>query len=164
MSIIAQSIMRTDLVTVRATQTVADAARVLAHHRVSGAPVLGDDGELVGVLSITDVARRLAEVSRPVAWRSDFYIAPRWADPLPEVDAAALDRVEVREIMTPRVIDVPPNAPLDYLAKRMVEERVHRVLVTVGRRLVGLVSSTDILRLVSEGRVVPAPAAPRMAP
>jgi CBS domain-containing protein len=51
--------------------------------------------------------------------------------------------------MTHRVITMPANTQLSDAADRMIEAGIHRLLVTDGDRLVGLVSSTDFVRAIS---------------
>ena len=55
-----REIMRTDLVTVAPDMSVHDLARLLADHEITGAPVVDVDGEVLGVVSMTDVIRLAA--------------------------------------------------------------------------------------------------------
>ena len=56
--------------------------------------------------------------------------------------------VKVREIMTPVIIDVPHDAPIAEVAAKMIESRVHRLFVTRGERMVGIVTALDMLQVV----------------
>jgi CBS domain-containing protein len=51
--------MVTDVIAVRPQDTVGDAAAVLLERRVSAAPVVDDDGRLVGIVSEGDLMRRV---------------------------------------------------------------------------------------------------------
>jgi len=61
-----------------------------------------------------------------------------------------LEEHEVSEIMTEKLLALPPSADIREAAKQMLAAGVHRLLVMNGTRLVGLVSSTDIIRAVAE--------------
>lgn len=69
----------------------------------------------------------------------------------PEWDV--LEDVTVGEAMTPTVYSRGPDTPLPEAAAFMLETGVHRILVMEGDRLLGIVSTTDIVRAVAEGRV-----------
>ena len=47
---------------------------------------------------------------------------------------------------------VPQNAPLAELAHKMIGGRVHRLIVTEGNRVVGIVTTLDILRSLRDSR------------
>jgi CBS-domain-containing membrane protein len=55
----------------------------------------------------------------------------------------------VRDIMTPTAYTVPHDTPVSQLARTMVAGRVHRLLVVRNQRVVGIVTSLDLLTLLS---------------
>lgn len=69
----------------------------------------------------------------------------------PEWDV--LDNHSVAEVMTRTVIGVSPEAGIQEAAKRLTDARIHRLLVLESGRLEGIVTTTDIVRAVAEGRV-----------
>lgn len=56
-----ESLMKTDLKTIPAKSTIADAADVLSEGDIHAVPVVGDDGELVGIVTSTDLIRFLRD-------------------------------------------------------------------------------------------------------
>jgi tRNA nucleotidyltransferase (CCA-adding enzyme) len=64
-----------------------------------------------------------------------------------------MESLRVADVMVTSVITVGPDAPLESVARALVEHRIHRLPVVEEGRLVGLVSSTDLVRLVAEGRL-----------
>lgn len=56
---------------------------------------------------------------------------------------------KAEEIMTPKVIDVPPDVPISEAIKLMLEKDIHRLLVAEmtpdGKKPVGIISTTDIV-------------------
>jgi CBS domain-containing protein len=66
----------------------------------------------------------------------------------------ALEEHDVSEAMTRGpLLTIPPTAPAETAARIMEERKVHRLLVTHGDGLVGIVTSSDIARAVAEGRL-----------
>ena len=131
--------------------------RIFVERQVSGAPVV--DGErLVGVVSQADVVRLLYDEQKKAQQVSDFYGSP-FPIAISALDQLAKDsrkiadhltKQKVGEVMIPYPLTVRPHDAVESVARLMVSERIHRVLVTEDERLVGIVSSLDIARLVAE--------------
>jgi signal-transduction protein with cAMP-binding, CBS, and nucleotidyltransferase domain len=66
----------------------------------------------------------------------------------------------VGEIMSPTTYTVPHDTPVSRLARTMIAGRVHRLLVVRDQHVVGIVTSLDLLKLLT-GEPKPRPAAPR---
>lgn len=73
-------------------------------------------------------------------------VLERWPD-------SVLDSVQVRDIMTPVSFSVEPDASVPELCEFLVRGRIHRAVVVVEHRLVGIVTSVDVLRAVADQRV-----------
>jgi CBS-domain-containing membrane protein len=65
------------------------------------------------------------------------------------------DGRQVRDIMTPTVYTVAAETPVPELARAMISGRVHRLFVTRKGRIVGIVTSLDLLELLCEGEAAP---------
>jgi len=129
--------MRRQIIAVRENQDVWSLARTLIENGITGAPVLDGAGALVGVISQTDLVRYLRDAARD---REDFYSDP-------EQDLGKRPRpVLARDLMTRKVIQADEEASLAELSRIMLRLGVHRVLITSGRRLSGIVTTMDILR------------------
>lgn len=64
----------------------------------------------------------------------------------------ALDRTRVDEVMSVDVVACSPEAPLGELARRMVADEMHRVVVLDDdRKVLGIVSAFDFVRLAADG-------------
>lgn len=174
-----RDIMHRDVVTAHPDQTVRELTRLLAEHGISGVPVVTDSGEVLGVVSSSDVVRVAAESdSAPVTatrWipvsvpentvdpedpvidpYSDYFL-PEEA-PVVGADWGAgeqdgpMDRLSVSDIMTPVTFTVDGEADLPDLADFLVRGKIHRALVLEEGRLLGIVTAMDILRVVAEGQ------------
>ena len=137
--------------------SVRDLATFLIDNEISGAPVEDDDGQLVGVVSVTDIARVTSEGGAGIRERRTTFYMPDWeklASPN-ELDELHLedDDLMVRDIMTPTILAVDAHLPVSEVAKAMLEGHVHRLLVIEDDRVVGIVSSTDLLQVLVRGAV-----------
>jgi CBS domain-containing protein len=63
------------------------------------------------------------------------------------------ERTLVRDLMTPRPLTIAPDADVREAARQMLYADVHRLFVTEGERLVGVISTTDIMHAVATGRL-----------
>ena len=149
-------LMTDDVVTASPSMTLKDVDHLFTTHGISGAPVL-DDGVLVGVISQSDVVRVLYDQQVAVADISQFLLSP-FPIPLPALEeisrnrAAIADRMvemTVAEAMTTAPVTVAPADDVSAAANAMVEQRLHRVLVTdAGGALVGILSALDLAALL----------------
>lgn len=123
---------------------------LLSVHHISGAPVVDDEGNLLGVVSQTDVAGYLGGLYGEQARSAHGYHQGRLAyfnafDP--EVDHLLRQRT-VQEIYSSTVHWVAPEASLQEVMDLMLREHVHRLPVLREGRLVGLISTLDVLRIL----------------
>jgi CBS domain-containing protein len=64
-----------------------------------------------------------------------------------------LDRTAVRDVMTPEPLTISPDAEIREGARRLLEADVHRLIVMESGRMVGIFSTTDIIRAVAAGQL-----------
>lgn len=152
-SLDAQDLMNPEVLTVREDMSVRELASFLLDNQISGTPVAGPDGKLVGVVSMTDiVAEATGNLGFTIDRRNpDFYLRDLQEtyseDELHNFHIEEPDR-SVKEIMTPEVYSVDIHAPVAEVAALMLDGHLHRVLVTEGREAVGIISTSDILGLL----------------
>jgi CBS domain-containing protein len=162
MSWTARDLMQTEVRTVTPQTTLVDLERRFLDDRVSGYPVV-EDGRLVGIVSRSDVVRQLSVEQSVAETFSDYYrdVAGFEEPPsqsLARIGAQVGARIEglrVKDFMMHAPITAAPDDPLSELAKLLLEQRIHRIPVVEGGRLVGIVSSLDLVRLFAEGRAQP---------
>jgi CBS domain-containing protein len=149
-----KDVMNENVLYVREDMTVRELAAFLAENEITGAPVLNAAGRMTGVVSVTDVAENEAKDERAGVDRAhaDYYVRG-WEDKMNPEDLRGLQLLDedvlVRDIMTPTVYTVPENTPVGEVARTMVAGRIHRLLVTREERVVGIVTTLDLLRLLS---------------
>jgi predicted transcriptional regulator len=155
-------IMATRLEMVSDTIPMSYAAKLLLEKQITGMPVTTELGELVGVLSWSDVMRAIRDAAdeepRTLPRRDGYYSE---GEPVVMEDRDSLDRLEAKvgDYMSDLVIAVGVDATVGDAVKLMKRGGVHRVLVVDSQgNLAGLVSATDIVYRMAEqlGDVEPA--------
>lgn len=143
----AGDIMVREVVCVQADMELRDVAKLFLGRGITGAPVLDDEGELVGVISQRDVLFHQLTRDDELTIETDFYNQVR-------VEGHRLGKgfqIEdtnsgrVSDAMTPVVHAVSESASLDSVARMMIRNHVHRVIVRKGRRVAGIISALDLL-------------------
>ena len=136
---------------------VAELERAFFSKRCSGFPVV-QRGELVGVVSRSDLVRRLAVEHAREGEVSDFF---REFAPAEEGDEAAIRLGESRalaerlagctvaDLMSPPTYVVEGDTPVEDIATLLVRHHIHRVPVVDAGKLVGIVSSLDLVALLA---------------
>jgi len=119
------SLMQRQVSVVEMDQTVGQVEALFAERKLSWAPVLDPQGEIVGVVSANDLLQ--------------FHAQGR--------DAAA---VPVWQLCTYKPITVSADTPLSDVARQMVARHIHHVVVTEQGRVAGVVSSLDFVRSFAE--------------
>ncbi len=139
----ARDLMTTEVAKVPPETPVAAIARLFADRGVSAVAVTDPAGTLLGIVTESDLIRRLAdEDERPSGWLARLFDSP----------GAKAERyarshgVNAGEVMTGRVVTAGPEESAAHIARLMEEHKVRRVLVTEGGRVLGLVSRSDLVR------------------
>jgi CBS domain-containing protein len=142
----AQEVMTRDVATVHPRTPVAEAVAKMAHARISGLPVLDDDGLLVGILTEGDLLRRVELGTAPhhSSWLT-FLRGPGVA----ATEYVRTHSLTVEDIMTRDPASVAPEASLSDVVNLMENSHVRRVTVLKEGRLLGIVSRADLVRALA---------------
>jgi CBS domain-containing protein len=151
----AEDLMTRNPVSINANATVHEAIALLIDKGISAAPVIDRAGRPVGVLSRSDILvhdREKIDYLKPApAYYHEADLTLSTGEKLPEgYQVENVDTVRVRDLMTPAVFSVAPDAPPGRVVSDMVDLKVHRLFV-VDRNgvLVGVISALDVLRFLS---------------
>ena len=125
----ADEVMQKHVLAVSPELSLRDFEELLTAEDISGAPVTGRDGKLLGIASKTDIVRVLAQVSEGY----ELYFS----------------QLTVEDIMSEDVVVAAPEDDVESIARRMIDGHVHRVVVANGEEIIGIISTFDLLRLLS---------------
>jgi CBS domain-containing protein len=113
-----------DVITVNESTPLKEVTKMFSERKITGAPVVNANGELVGVISETDIIRKTNNIG---AW------SPSTAG----------------QIMTKPAVTVAPNETLQRVSEMMYNRRIHRVVVAEGTQIRGILTTMDILRAIA---------------
>ncbi len=116
-----------------------DADRLLRRHDISCLAVVDRAGRPAGVITRTDLLRAARAVVR------------RFGQPA----VLELPALAVRDLMTAHVVTLGADASIAAAADELVERHIHRLFVRDQERLVGVVSTKEIIRAVLDARLAP---------
>lgn len=144
----ARDIMTTAVVTVSPGMSIAEAARLMLHRRISGVPVVDGSGRMAGILTEGDLMRRVELVSGQ---------RPLWDAPArsPEQEAKAYVKshgLKVEDVMTRDVVTLDEHDAQDRIALLFEERGIKRAPVLRDGRIVGIVSRANLLRSLATGQ------------
>lgn len=153
MGLVARDVMERHVVNVSPDAPLASVQRLLFEEGIHGAPVVDDNGQLVGVVSSLDLLRAASEA------RDTPDADPRYLEELVEyaarawtlsADEKALGEQTVSEVMSEEVVKVAAAASIAEVARTLRENRIHRVLVVEEGEICGIISSFDLLELLED--------------
>ncbi len=155
-------VMTRSVVTLSTEMTLEQAAERLVEKGISGAPVVDEQGRLLGILSESDLLRQLKRVAEETVGKKYLTRAIHslaLLTFLSETHPGAVDEVyrqlratRVADAMTKKVETIKPTDSLEAVAAVMIQHDVNRVPVVEGKRVVGIVTRTDLARVLAQGR------------
>jgi len=141
-----RDLMNSEPITLVPSMEYAEVMRVFNQHKISGAPVLNDVGELVGIVSEKDLFRIL------YPFYKSYYMNPEQYVDHEERESKAADirghKVEV--FMTTPVHTVYPDMPIMQAGAIMLSKSIHRLPVVENAKLVGIIDRRKIYRAIME--------------
>jgi len=142
-------IMTAEVISVRPSDTIAQAIQLMPQNRISGLPVMDDAGELCGIVSEGDLLRR-AETStarRRARWLELLLPPGRLADEYVHTHGRRID-----EVMTDKVATVTEDVAVETVVTMMEQSGIKRVPVVRGGKVVGIVTRANLLSAPEESR------------
>lgn len=136
-----KDLMTREVLTLAPNTTVREAAEILSTEHVSGAPVVRL-GTVVGMVSSVDLLE---------------FIAGLPADPEAVsggLEHGILDDHTVEEAMTRGPVkSIALDAPASTAAEMMMDEGIHRLPVLDNGKLVGIISTTDLVKAIADRKL-----------
>lgn len=129
-----RDIMATEVTTLGRNDSLQLARDIMTLGRVRHFPVI-DDGKLVGVVSQRDL------------YKASLGSVMKYGE---KAQRAFLEGIAVKEVMSDPPITIAPHASVKEAARLMMEKKIGCLPVLEGAKLVGIVTETDMLKLVAE--------------
>lgn len=120
-----RNIMKKNVISIDSSMTVSDAAKMMDDVSI-GAIVVLENGIAIGIITERDLVRRIISKGKPLS-------------------------TNVKDAMSSPLIVINPDDTVWELAQLMKIRRIHRVPVVKDNRLVGMVTTSDVVRLCSVG-------------
>lgn len=147
-------IMRSEVLSADADWSLERLADFLVDNSISGAPVTTQSGELLGVVSLTDIVRQSSMSDSRGGDTHDVYLYElerrMSREELRVFHTQEESPMRVRDIMTPMIFRVSPDTSLQDVAETMLKGRIHRVFVTENEILTGIVTTLDMLQVIRD--------------
>lgn len=147
----AKDIMTGDLITVKPTTTIEDLARTLTEHNISGAPVVNDAGDLIGIVTENDLISQNKRLHIPTVMRLfDAFIMLESPSKI-EKEIKKMAAITVDDICTKKVITITEDTPVQDIATIMSEKKVHLIPVVEGKKIRGIIGKMDLIKGITKG-------------
>jgi CBS domain-containing protein len=127
-----QDIMTTEVTTLERNDSLQLVKDIMTLGRVRHFPVI-DDGKVVGVVSQRDL------------YKASLGSVMKYGE---KAQRTFLEGIAVKEVMNEPVITIAPHASVQEAARLMMEKKIGCLPVLEGPNLVGIVTETDMLKLV----------------
>jgi CBS-domain-containing membrane protein len=142
----AADVMTTAVITVSPETSIHEIAKLLCDHHISGVPVIGDEEQLLGIVSEGDLighAQLIGEQRR--SWWQTFLSGPMV---LAQHYAKSHGRT-ANDVMTKDVVTVVETTSIANTARALEQHQIKRVPVLRNGRLVGIVTRSNLLQVLA---------------
>lgn len=150
---VASEVMVTGMLTAKPDEKLADIAERLVGEHISGMPVV-DQGKIIGVITQNDLVRVpiLLEALTGYAAEELLESGPGGLDQQVDLEHfhEQYGHMTVRDGMRQQLMTCAPETPLNEVARQMVSQHVHRVIVVEDGRPVGMITSLDLLAALTD--------------
>lgn len=115
-----RNVMTSDVVTIKDTQSVQEAAALMSQHNIGSVPVVNNQGEMIGIITDRDITLRTTAQGEGT-------------------------QTPVSEVMTAQqVVKATPDMDVQQAAQMMAEQQIRRLPVVENGKVVGMVSLGDL--------------------
>jgi acetoin utilization protein AcuB len=122
-------------VTILDTASIDDGIHLMRERKVRRLPVLDESGMMVGIVSDKDLLHAAPSPATSLSVYELHYL---------------LAKLTIKQVMSSPVISVSPDTPLEEAARVMADNKIGGLPVTEGDRLVGIITETDVFKILVE--------------
>jgi CBS domain-containing protein len=142
----AGEIMTKEVVTVKKETTVRELAELFTTHRIGSIPVVDDDGNLIGIVSESDLVEQDKNFHIPTVISLFDWVIYLESEKKFEKELKKMTAQTVGDIYTKEVETVAPSTLVSDVADIMSRKKIHSLPVIEEGKIVGVVSRIDLIR------------------
>ncbi len=116
--------MRKNIITIRQEENVVDSAKLMSKNKV-GSLIVTRNGKPVGIVTQTDIIKRVVSKNKP------------------------LDKTKVQDIMTKKLVTASSKDTFTSISKKMHSKKIKHIVIKEKNKMIGIITSTDIIKLMS---------------
>jgi CBS domain-containing protein len=142
----AGEIMTKDVVTVKKDTSIRALAEIFTSRRISSAPVVDDTGDLIGIVTETDLVEQDKSLHIPTVVSIFDWVIYLESGKKFEKELKKMTGQTVAEIYSQDVETVVPATPVSEVADIMTSSKIHAIPVVEGKKVVGIIARIDMIR------------------
>lgn len=152
----AKDIMTKQILKVEEDWSIQRLAEFFIENSISGAPVTSTEGKLVGVVSLTDIIlngtlpEKDPQSYEPHEYYMDDLERQYAREEISFFQIRGEPLITIHDIMTPTIFKVTENTSVQKVAEIMIKNCIHRVFVTRGEKMLGIISTVDMLKIIRD--------------
>ena len=145
----AKDIMTADVITVKLDTPISEVAQTFHEKGISGAPVLDDGGNLIGIITESDLIEQNKKLHIPTVVA--LFDAVIYLESLKhfEKELKKMSGTKVGDVYTSKVVSVETGTQINEIASIMSEKQFHTIPVLEEGRLAGIVGKDDIIKTMA---------------
>jgi CBS domain-containing protein len=154
MQFYAKDIMSDSVITVRPEMSSEEVKDLFTSHKISGAPVVDHNGQLIGVITMHDLLKSGLDQYPTLGYFEQVQLDRALAQQGLHIENISAGFVS--DFMTREVFTAEPEMPVEELARLMYRNRIHRVIVVNPDEAypVGIVTTFDMLKMIASGNTL----------
>ncbi len=148
----AKEIMTKEVVTVTREMTVEELARLFTRHDISGAPVVDNEGKLIGIVTENDLIKMEQRLHIPTVINIFDAVIYLGSSKKFEEDIKRMAASKVEDIYKKDVVTIDENATLEEIATIMCDKNIHHLPVIKKGKISGVIGKKDIMKAIASGK------------
>jgi CBS-domain-containing membrane protein len=139
-------VMTHDVITVTPETSLRDLAKILAEKNINGAPVIDDEGDVIGVVCESDLVNQNKPLHIPTVFVILDSIIPLENPWRLQKEFKRITATTVADIFSKPAVFVEPDTDVAEVARIMSHRNLHTIPVLERGKLVGVVGKGDVIR------------------
>jgi CBS domain-containing protein len=146
---IARDLMTRDVIVVNENMVIHSLIDLFLEKKISSAPVVNEENNLIGIVTKTDILGSFLDLDLDLTVKFGLKDILEYSQEHSDLKISAEKEKKVKDIMTVDPITVSEDTPAEKLAEIMIDNNIHRLIVTKGSAITGIVSTLDLIYYVA---------------